>query len=88
MGNQLVRFGGDWVTAIGTNGTSTMQYSCNGGQHYFGTTGSFKIAINDSISGLSSPFTINRRTASPANDWELMFGGAFFTPNILHALVS
>ena len=83
MCNQLVRFGGDWVTFIGSGGTSTMQYSCNGGQHYFGTTGSFKIAINDSISGLNSPFTINRRTASPANDWELMFGGAFFTPNML-----
>ena len=27
-------------------------------------------------------FRSNRRTASPANDWELMFGGAFTTPNM------
>ena len=38
---------------------------------------SSKFLINDYIFGFSSPFTINRRTASPANDWELMFGGAF-----------
>ena len=82
MGNQWVKFGGGGFTAIGTNGTSTMQYNCNGGQHSFGTTGSCKVFIGDSISGASSPFTINRRTASPANDWELIFGGMFNTPNM------
>ena len=30
-----------------------------------------------------APTTINRCTASPANDWELIFGGNFTTPNML-----
>ena len=50
---------------------------------YLSTTGSYKVGIGDYVFGLGSPFTINRRTASPANDWELMFGGAFFTPNMI-----
>ena len=82
MGNQFVKFGGGGFTAIGTNGTSTMQYNCNGGQHIFGTTGSSKVAFYDHVTGISTPFTINRRTASPANDWELIFGGQFNTPNM------
>ena len=83
MGNQYVRFAGGGITFIGSDGSSNMLYNCNGGQHFFGTTGSCKFGITDYVFGLSSPFTINRRTASPANDWELMFGGAFFTPNML-----
>ena len=79
MGNQLVRFGGGGVTLIGSDGSSDMRYNCSGGQHLFGTTGSSKVLVNDYIYGFSSPFTINRRTASPANDWELMFGGMFGT---------
>ena len=46
-----------------------MRYNCNGGQHLFGTTGSSKFGIIDFVFGPNSPFTINRRTASPANDW-------------------
>ena len=83
MGNQYVKFGGGGFTGIGTDGSSNMYYNCNGGQHGFGTTGSCKIGIGDYVFGVSSPFSINRRTASPANDWELMFGGAFLTPNML-----
>ena len=83
MGNQLVRFGGDGITFIGSDGGTTMRYNCNGGQHLFGTTGSSKFGIVDYVFGYSSPFTINRRTASPANDWELMFGGYFSTPNMI-----
>ena len=75
MGNQLVVFGGGGVTLIGSDGSSDMRYNCSGGQHTFGTTGSSKVLVTDYIYGPSSPFTINRRTASPANDWELMFGG-------------
>jgi len=61
-----------------------MRYNCNGGQHIFGTAGSSKVGVYDYIYGsTSSPFTINRRTASPANDWELMFGGQFNTPSML-----
>ena len=37
----------------------------------------------DYVFGYSSPFTINRRTASPANDWELMFGGSCYTPSMI-----
>ena len=46
----------------------------SGGPHVFGTTGSYKFGIGDYVFGSSSPFTINRRTESPANDWELIFG--------------
>ena len=81
MGNQYVAFGGG--AGIGTNGSSNMYYSCNGGQHTFGTTGSSKVAVYDYVLGPCSPFTINRRTASPANDWELIFGGQFNTPSML-----
>lgn len=83
MGNQYIKFGGGGFTGIGTDGSSNMRYNCNGGQHSFGTTGSSKFGISDYVFGLSSPFTINRRTASPANDWELMFGGQFNTPYML-----
>ena len=65
MGNQYVKFGGGGFTAIGTDGSSTMRYNCNGGQHLFGTTGSCKFSVVDYVFGYSSPFTINRRTASP-----------------------
>ena len=83
MGNQFVKFGGGGFTGIGTDGSSSMRYNCNGGQHTFGTTGSSKVGVYDYVFGSSSPFTINRRTASPANDWELMFGGQFNTPSML-----
>lgn len=83
MGNQFVKFGGGGFTGIGTDGSSIMRYNCNGGQHTFGTTGSSKFGISDYVFSSTSPFTINRRTASPANDWELIFGGAFSTPNML-----
>ena len=83
MGNQYIKFGGGGFTAIGTDGGAIMRYNCNGGQHLFGTTGSYKVGVSDYVYGSSSPFTINRRTASPANDWESMFGGQFNTPNML-----
>ena len=83
MGNHYVRFGGGGFTAIGTDGSSSMRYNCNGGPHSFGTTGSCKLAISDYVFGSNPPFSINRRTASPANDWELIFGGIFTTPNML-----
>ena len=83
MGNQYLMFGGGGFTGIGSDGSANLRYNCNGGPHIFGTTGSFKFSITDYIFGLSSPFTINRRTASPANDWELMFGAGVATPNIL-----
>lgn len=82
MGNLYIKFGGGGFTGIGTDGGTIMRYNCNGGQHLFGTTGSSKVGVYDYVYGLSSPFTINRRTASPANDWELMFGGDFTTPNM------
>ena len=82
MGNQYIMFGGGGFSAIGTNGASDMRYNCNGGQHVFGTTGSSKVLVYDHVS-TNSPFTINRRTASPANDWELMFGGHFNTPYMI-----
>ena len=75
MGNQLVAFGGGGF--IGSDGSSIMRYNCSGGQHSFGSTANSKFSIMDYVYGFSSPFTINRRTASPANDWELMFGGMF-----------
>lgn len=83
MGNQYVKFGGGGFTGIGTDGSSSMRYNCNGGQHSFGTTGSSKFGVSDNVFSSNSPFTINRRTASPANDWELMFGGQFNTPYMM-----
>lgn len=83
MGNQYIRFGNN-ITCIGSDDSATMRYNCNGGQHSFGTTGSSKVRVADYVFGLSSPFTINRRTASPANDWELIFGGEFSTPNMIN----
>lgn len=83
MGNQFVKFGGGGFTGIGNDGGADMRYNCNGGTHIFGTTGSCKFAIGDYVFGSSIPFTINRRTASPANDWELMFGGQFTTPYMI-----
>lgn len=83
MGNQYIKFGGGGFTGIGTDGSSSMRYNCNGGPHSFGTTGSCKFAISDYIFGSNPPFSINRRTASPANDWELIFGGTFTTPNMI-----
>ena len=59
MNNQYVKFGGGGFTGIGTSGSSSMLYNCNGGQHAFGTTGSCKVLVNDYIFGVSSPFTIN-----------------------------
>ena len=64
MGNQYVKFGGGGVTVIGTDGGTTMRYNCNGGQHLFGTTGSYKFGIMDYVFGYSSPFTIYRRNKS------------------------
>ena len=62
MGNQLVRFGDDGVTLIGSGGGASMRYNCNGDQHLFGTTGSSKFAIRDYIFGSITSANLIQRT--------------------------
>ena len=82
MGNQYVKFW-RWIYRYWYRWFFKYVLQLQWRSHAFGTTGSWDLVLVDYVFGLSSPFTINRRTASPANDWGVDVWGVFNTPNMI-----